>query len=241
MAINAISSRLPANHKPRLCKRRSNLVPAGDTDVAEGVFVSTRSLLGADNGPSLKTDRCQHNSCHTVETSSTSPPSSWKSTGSLDYHKGAPLLVFSPGNATKIEDQAEALGNILAKSRRLPSTWYFSSNHVMVNKERTERMIAPLTRLSELDAIARAHAEAMAAQGRLFHSNPHQVQSEFHHEMRRLGENVARGCCIREIHAAMMKNRSDKNNILDRRYTNMGMATATGEDGMLYLCQVFRG
>ena len=207
-----------------------------ETDTQEpGVFVSTRSLK-------VDLADCPFPSSHTVlTTASSTPPSSWKSCDKLDYHRGAPLIVSSPESGKSIEDEAAELGNVLAKSRRLPSTAWFASNHVMVNNERTSHAVAPLTRLSELDAIARDHAEAMASQGRLFHSNPQQIRSSFSRTSRRFGENVARGSGIREMHDAMMKNLSDRNNILDRRYCNFGMATCRGDDGRLYMAQVFRG
>ena len=115
----------------------------------------------------------------------------------------------------------------------------------MVNQERVRRVIAPLSRLSELDSIAREHAEAMANKEKLFHSNPADISTKFQRPFRRMGENVARGKTIRDIHNQMMKNSeeitTDKYNILHRCYTHMGMGTAKGADGQLYLCQVFRG
>jgi len=111
----------------------------------------------------------------------------------------------------------------------------------MVNQERANHMVAQVTRLSELDAIARSHADKMAQECRLFHSDPFKIQSSFCRISRRFGENVARGSSIKDMHKAMMEKRSDKNNIIDRRYCNMGMATSKGKDELLYLCQVFRG
>lgn len=198
---------------------------------AEGVFVSATSLGDGSSTSSL----------HDSSMSECSASSVWKSCKSLDYHTGAPLIVASPDSSEQIRDEAEALGRAISRSRRLPGTWYYASNHIMVNRERTSMMVAPVTRLSELDAIAREHSERMAAECRLFHSEPFEIQSSFSRTSRRLGENVARGATIRKIHKAMMEKLSDRNNILDRRYSNMGMATARGSDGMLYLCQVFRG
>jgi hypothetical protein len=54
----------------------------------------------------------------------------------------------------------------------LPGTTYYSNNQIMVNQERAKRLIAPLSRLAELDAIARDHAQAMATHQELFHSDP---------------------------------------------------------------------
>lgn len=139
-------------------------------------------------------------------------------------------------------DVAEALGRAMQRSRALPGTWYYSSNHVMVNQERIKRVMAPLSRLSELDSIAREHAQAMADRDQLFHSDPVELQYKFNRPTRRMGENVAVGASIRDIHKRMMEEtESDKHYILHRCYTHMGMATAKGADGQLYLCQVFRG
>jgi uncharacterized protein YkwD len=111
----------------------------------------------------------------------------------------------------------------------------------MVNKARSAKLIAPLHRLTELDEIARQHAERMAAEADVFHSSPSTIQEQFHRPCRRLGENVAKGADIHSIHAKMLQNTANRNNILDRRFTHMGMATSKGADGSLYLCQVFRG
>lgn len=213
--------------KGRGRKRASSLL-AADTST-EGVFVSACDL-----------NNSWSNSNDSHSTDSTGP-SSWKSSGSKDHHKGSPLIVSSPDSERMIQDESEELGLKMARSKKLPGTWYFSSNHVMVNDERILRTVAPLVRLTELDDIARQHAEAMASKDRLFHMDPHDLQVAFSKHSRRLGENVARGRSIREIHEAMMSTRSDKNNILDRRFANMGMATARGNSGQLYLCQIFRG
>lgn len=203
-----------------------------------GVYVSTRQLLERkDSSKSIDTA----STASTTTTTTNSPACSWKSTVTKGHNRNVPLVVSDPEHSTEITDQAEALGRIMARSRQLPSTWYFSSNHVMVNQERTKRVMAPLVRLRELDEIAREHAERMASENALFHSTPDELQSKFNRPSRRLGENVKRGDTIRKIHEAMMKDVSDKINILDRRYTHMGMATARGSDGNLYLCQVFRG
>jgi Cysteine-rich secretory protein family len=215
----------------------ASLASSSAFDDPGGVFVSTRSLLEADELDELR------KSTRTESTVSESQEQScWSSCDKLDYHRGAPLIVTSPESGHPIDDPAAELGIVLAKSRRLPASTAFASNHVMVNNDRISQMVAPLIRLSELDAIARSHAEDMARKGEVFHSKPQEIRSSFCRASRRLGENVARGPDIRAIHAGMMNNVSDRNNLLDRRYTNMGMATARGkDDGLLYLVQVFRG
>lgn len=165
----------------------------------------------------------------------------WVSSGERQHNKNAPLLVSDPENPTIIKDAAEELGKLLAKSRFLPTTGHYASNHVMINQERTRRIAAPLKRLRELDEIAREQARKMASARRLFHSTPEELSAKFQRPSRRLGENVGCGESIHDIHKDMMKNRANKNNILDRRYTHMGTASLKGSDGKLYICQVFRG
>jgi len=165
---------------------------------------------------------------------------SWRS--SAEANRNMPLIVSDPDSPDEVvEDEAQMLGQVILKSKRLPSTWYYASNHIMINEERTRRMCAPLKRLAELDAIAREHAEAMASQTKLFHSSPTEFNEKFSRRFRRLGENVKSGDNIKQIHTTMMTTVADRNNILDRRFTHMGMATARGADGKLYLCQIFRG
>jgi uncharacterized protein YkwD len=139
-------------------------------------------------------------------------------------------------------DQAEALGLIMLRARQLPKdSWYFASNHIMINAERTKRTISPLVRDTVLDSLARAQATGMASSNRLYYSDPSDLQLDIDEPSRRLGENVTRGSTLRKINEAMMDSAADKNNILDRRFTHMGMGTAKASDGTLYLCQLFRG
>ena len=234
-------------------RKHLSLIPQPEEiDFAEGVFfkLDNASLSRSSTVEDLKAlgkREESETSCQTyfsaTSTPCATPPTSWKSTDTSSFILHQPLMVSDPDKdlSETVIDEASALGEVMERSRKLPGTWYFSSNHVMVNQERTKRVIAPLTRLSELDAIAREHAQAMAQASKLFHSDPAQLHANFNRFSRRMGENVAAGASIREIHKEMMKVPTDKHNILHRRYTHFGMGTATGSDGKLYLCQVFRG
>ncbi|EEC50627.1 predicted protein [Phaeodactylum tricornutum CCAP 1055/1] len=202
-----------------------------------GVFVSTRTL---PHTPPASMHTIQ--SASSAETSDSTSGGSWNSTGTRGYHRHSPLIVKDPEASTEVADEAEALGLVMARSRRLPTTWYYSSNHVMVNMERTKRTVAPLTRMRELDEIARVHAETMVAESRLYHMDPSDLSDALNRPAtRRLGCNVNKGISIDDIHLGMMATLSNRNNIIDRRYTHMGMATARDDRGVLYLCQIFRG
>jgi uncharacterized protein YkwD len=216
----------------------------------EGVFFKVPSKANLLSDASSVADETCDASLSSASSSASSnlasPPPSWKSTERQSFLLNQPLIVVDV-EKEEIEtnfDPAAALGHVMLRSRKLPGADYYSSNHILVNEERVKRVIAPLHRLRELDELARAHAEVMARGGRLFHSNPTDLSTKFSRPFRQMGENVAAGGTIREIHKYMMRNadgNTDKYNILHRRYTHMGMATAKGADGQLYLCQIFRG
>ena len=219
-----------------------------DDGLTEGVFFkvpSAASLMSSDSSvTSTSSSNAGSGSIRSLSYSASR--NSWKSTERKSFLLHQPLMVSDPENIdVELEsDPVAALGKVMAQSKKLPSMDYYCSNHIMVNDERVKRMIAPLSRLRELDDLARYHAEAMAKSQRLFHSNPTTITDVFQRPFRRMGENVARGANIREIHTKMMETPehcSDKYNILHRCYTHMGMGTAKGEDGQLFLCQIFRG
>jgi uncharacterized protein YkwD len=191
-----------------------------------GVFLSVHTLpTDSDSSSSADSDAV---TC----SPSNSPSTSWKSTDGDS---------FLPRSPEPIKDEVEASGWRMIKARSLPTTSCYSSNHVMVNQERIKRAIAPLLRMRELDEIARENVDAMARENRAFHFNLNFLMTRFQRRPRRLGKNVAKGSSIRAIHKAKMATRSDSNNIADRRYTHMGMATAKASDGELFMCQIFRG
>jgi uncharacterized protein YkwD len=137
---------------------------------------------------------------------------------------------------------AEEVGLMLAKSKRLPTACpgFVSSNHVLVNKERTAMHLPALTRRIELDELAREFAQDMAKRGKLQSCGPMDLDDGLQ-QCDSFGVNVACGPSVLEIHAQMLLNPSERNKMVDRRYSQMGMGTAKGKNGKLYLCQIFKG
>ena len=117
-------------------------------------------------------------------------------------------------------------------------------NHALVNAERHwgNPDLSPLKRSCELDEIAKWHAENMAKASRAFHSDPNELCSRLATKpQHRLGENVAQGKNLRELHGIMKQHSANYANMMDERYTEMGMASARAANGDWYLCQIFRG
>jgi uncharacterized protein YkwD len=123
----------------------------------------------------------------------------------------------------------------------LPSTDYYSSNHVLVNRERVLRGVDPLHRCRHLDDLAATHAQEMADQLDLFHSGCLD-DVQYRLKSRVVGENVQCGPDIRAMHETSMSMHGHVNriNILSKQLNQFGMATAKGEDGYLYMVQLFR-
>lgn len=115
------------------------------------------------------------------------------------------------------------------KEEEIHSTSYFASNHVLVNRERMKRGLRPLSRNVAMDNLARKSAEAMAASKGL---NAHPTTY--------VG-NVLRGDSIRSIHRATMlqKQGRERANILNPYFQDFGVGTCKGDDGQLYMCQLF--
>jgi len=234
-----------------LFSKRKCSASSGDIDNKSGIMIS---LFGGKKRkrPSKQAAKVlggkylskKAASLKTIDTSAydateTSSEDDWKSCGSRDFLELRTKLSF--------EDQQKEWGQAIQDARRLPrvGSQYYSNNHMMVNEERIKRTIPALKRSLQLDALARWHAEAMATEGQVRHSDARALQANLietttsstnHHY---LGENVASGASIRSIHDEMVYNVANIRNMTDRRYKQMGMATALGSNGELYLCQIF--
>jgi hypothetical protein len=89
----------------------------------------------------------------------------------------------------------------------------------------------------DLTAVARRQAARMAA-GRQIYHNPN-LSSEVSN-WRALGENVGEGPSVSSIQTAFMNSSSHRANILSTTYTEVGIGTARGSDGQIYVSEVFR-
>lgn len=121
--------------------------------------------------------------------------------------------------------------------QRRHQTWYYSSNHVLVNRERLEHGLPPLKRSIALDEKAREVAEWAAAGNDLQDMIPDENVRTF------ASGNVLVGDSIREIHGQILVRdacQRERHNILNPDYTEFGMGTFKDpKSGLLFLCQLF--
>lgn len=123
-----------------------------------------------------------------------------------------------------------SLANLVQyKEEEIHSTSYFASNHVLINRERMKRGLRPLSRNIAMDDLARKSAEAMAESNG---DNP--LRTTY------VG-NVLRGETIRSIHRStmMQKKGRERANLLNPFFQDFGVGTCKGDDGMLFMCQLF--
>jgi hypothetical protein len=107
----------------------------------------------------------------------------------------------------------------------------------MANSERSSRGLRSYSVAGDLVAVARRHAQRMAAAGKIWH-NPN-LGSEVS-GWQAVGENVGMGGSASSIHQAFMNSAAHRANILDTDFTQVGMGTARDSKGVLYITQVFR-
>lgn len=101
----------------------------------------------------------------------------------------------------------------------------------LVNAERVQRDIQPLTQRGDVTDIAMRWSGSMAQAGELSHNDAYfSNESRRRLDARALGENVARASTIDQAHQALMASEHHRDNILDARFSAVGIG-AVFRDG----------
>jgi uncharacterized protein YkwD len=113
----------------------------------------------------------------------------------------------------------------------------------MLDSARASEGLAPLARSGALDAVARAHATRMKEQGRLAHDvgdgDPVTRLRAAGIDVQSPGENVAHATDVRHAHRALWASPSHRSNLLDPRFTAVGIGTEQDADGRVWVCELF--
>jgi uncharacterized protein YkwD len=107
------------------------------------------------------------------------------------------------------------------------------------NAERTQRGLPPLQVRADVTSIAGAWSDSMARAARLSHDDAY-FSPDSHHRLdaQLLGENVARAPDVDVAHAALMNSEHHRANILDSRFTTIGIG-ATFVDSTWWITEDF--
>ena len=111
---------------------------------------------------------------------------------------------------------------------------------VLANLERSAAGLAPLELRNDVTEIATEHSRRMAASDELFHNDDYfsaSVRSRL--GARTLGENVAMNRSADDAHRRLMLSPDHRANLMNPKFTVVGMAMARSADGMGFVTQDF--
>ena len=111
---------------------------------------------------------------------------------------------------------------------------YFVSR---ANSARASNGLSSYSVSSELSAIAQRHARSMASRRSIYHNSSLASEACC---WRSLGENVGAGQSESSVQGAFMNSSSHRGNILSSAFNEIGVGTARGSDGKIYVDEVFR-
>lgn len=110
----------------------------------------------------------------------------------------------------------------------------------LVNGERSQAGLRPLVSRDDLVTIALKHSQDMAAAGDIFHNDNFftaAVKRLLNSAMR--GENVAYNGDVDNAHLGLMGSPGHRHNILDPRFSFVGIAVVHASDGRYFITQDF--
>jgi uncharacterized protein YkwD len=120
-------------------------------------------------------------------------------------------------------------------------------SHVMVNRCRITHGMTTLTRSRFLDAVATSHAIDMSEKQEVFPlgDTVDELKQKIHSSSNSVtvGQNVHRGYDLEYIQDAIEQDDEwldSRQVILSNGINEFGMGAVEGEDGLLYMCQLFR-
>lgn len=129
------------------------------------------------------------------------------------------------------EQAASATGDDAAALRR------------MVNDARENERLPALRTSALLDQAALEHARAMRDSGALAHDtgdgDPLERLRKLGAQVAVAGENVAHEDTVVRAHRALWASPSHRSNLLDARFTAMGIGIARDDDGSSWVCETF--
>jgi len=110
----------------------------------------------------------------------------------------------------------------------------------LTNSERHFNGAKRLLEFPDLAHLAQHHAQWMADNMTLQHSSDLAILIS-RSCSNRMGQNVEYGRSAEEAHSYLMKGAGSASRMLDSGYSEIGVGTAWGGDGLVYVCQVYRG
>lgn len=108
------------------------------------------------------------------------------------------------------------------------------------NEARQEEGLSPLVLDGDLISLAREKAEDLAREDYFHHQSP-SLGSPFDMMLREgisylyAGENIGKGMTVKRVHRGLMNSESHRENILEDRFTHIGVGIVDGPQGTMYV------
>jgi uncharacterized protein YkwD len=151
----------------------------------------------------------------------------------------AQLLVTADDTPPSSPDSRPVPGEEALDKKLAPEDALFG----LINAARDEHGLPPVHRNRSLDRIAHAHSEAMARAGRISHNtgvgDPERRIAESGLTPKATGENVARGGTVVRVHRALWNSPAHRENLLQRRWDEVGVAIVKDKQGALFASELF--
>ncbi|MEY2459281.1 MAG: hypothetical protein QOG30_1111 [Acidimicrobiaceae bacterium] len=109
----------------------------------------------------------------------------------------------------------------------------------LVNQYRAANGLPALAKASDATAKAQQHSNDMAAQGRMSHSSS--MSSGISPGWSSLGENVGVGGSASQVESMFENSGPHRANHLNESFTQIGVGVTIGDDGQMYVTEVFVG
>lgn len=115
-----------------------------------------------------------------------------------------------------------------------------AKSHALVNSARAAAGLGSLADQQGLDSMARAQAARMASRRAIYHNPTLEADADAAGvDWQWIGENVGVGYDIEELHDGLMNSPPHHENIVYSQYNAIGVGVVTGDDGRMYVAQVF--
>ncbi len=115
----------------------------------------------------------------------------------------------------------------------------------MVNAARAAEGLAALTADPRLDQLAQEHAQRMFDTKTVGHDvgngDPRSRVAAAGISSRATGENVAAASTLERAHRALWASPSHRGNVLEKRFSNLGIGVVKGPDGRVWVAEIFTG
>ena len=150
-----------------------------------------------------------------------------------------PETITQPITNTVTSTVSNTVDPLLQKLLNTPVDVLEAQMLDLINRDRVAAGEQPLQNQPWAKSVARAFSETLRAAGRLYHNPDYFATGRKAMNAELLGENVGYDSSIPTNHTGFMNSPHHRDNILEARYTHVGIGVAVSDDGRVYVTEDF--